>query len=311
MLKYDEFCVKVEEEFMNYMSSEFNADNGFFVETKEVAARGKKLKTLYIKCNDASANVPVIPLEPVYQNLFVKKHKGEMVPFLKEIAASYEKNYIKALGNSFKSAVNEDDVQLDVSKIFFTLVNYEANKNEMETNEIPFTQEGELAITYRVLVSQTDDEVKSILLSKSVLKSFEEEGYNFEQIKKAAMENTEKLFPEKLIRISEDAYMLTSEYCGFGSSALLYSNSSIKELSERTGKNVLIFPCSINTCFIVLVDDDIVRETDIYQDEVANYFTEMNEPILNTQVMMYSNKEKKLLYSEDFLFKPRNKRRPR
>ena len=125
------------------------------------------------------------------------------------------------------------------------------------------------------------------------------------------MENTEKLFPEKLIRISEDAYMLTSEYCGFGASALLYENSSLKALSERTGKNVLIFPCSINTCFIVLVDDDIVRETDIYKDEVSNYFMEMDEPVLNTQVMMYSNKEKKLLYSDELTVEPRRRKATR
>lgn len=62
---------------------------------------------------------------------------------------------------------------------------------------------------------------------------------------------------------------------------------------------MLIFPCSINTCFVLLVDEDVVREADMYKDNISQFFIDMDEPVLNTQVMMYSNKEKKLLFGDD------------
>ena len=57
--------------------------------------------------------------------------------------------------------------------------------------------------------------------------------------------------------------------------------------------------CSINTCFVLLVDEDVVREADMYKDNISQFFMDMDEPVLNTQVMMYSNKEKKLLFGDD------------
>ena len=38
---------------------------------------------------------------------------------------------------------------------------------------------------------------------------------------------------------------------------------------------------------------------------------EMDEPVLNTQVMMYSNKEKKLLYSDELTVEPRRRKATR
>lgn len=228
---------------------------------------------------------------------------------LKEIAASYEKNYTKAVEMAHKSAVDDNSLKIDINNVFFALMNYDANKAELDAANIPYSVEGELAITYRVLIASNENEIKSILINQNIIKAFENNGFTFEKLKEAAMENTERLFPEKLVRISEDAYLLTSEYSCFGSSAILYEHSSIKELADRSGKNVLIFPCSINTCFVLLVDEDVVREADMYKDNISQFFIDMDEPVLNTQVMMYSNKEKKLLLEMMLLLKIPNLRR--
>lgn len=304
MLNFDEFCLKVKEEFMNYMSADFRADGGYFIEIKDITAAGKKFKALYINGKDKSIKAPVIPLEPVYENVFCKKHSGNAEAFLKELAATYEGKYIQAMNDAHKTPINENQIRIDIEKVFFVVINYEANKEELEAAEIPFSKEGDLAIVYRVLIDSdenSDGEIKSILINKAILNGFIQNGYDLDKIKAAAVINTEKLFPEKLVRLSEDAYMLTSQNCCFGSNALLYKNSAIKELAERTNKNILIFPCSINTSFILLVDEDVVRAADIYSDEISQYYAEMGEPVLNTQVMMYSCKEKKLLFGEDVL----------
>lgn len=309
MLNFEEFCLKVKEEFMDYISADYGTDKGYFVEVKDVEKNGKKFRVLYIGSSDKAIKPPIMPLDRLYESIFVKKYNGDVISSLKEIAASYERNYVKSVAVAHKTAVEGNSLKFDINKVFFALINLEANKEELESNNIPFTVEGDFAVIYRVLINQTEEDVKSILINKNVLKDFEDNGYDFEAIKDAAMKNTSKLFPERLVRISDDAYMLTSEYCCFGSSVLLYESNSVKELSERTGKNVLIFPCSINTCFILLVDEDVVREADIYKDEISQFFMDMDEPVLNTSVIMYSNKEKKLLYGDDVIVEEKVHRR--
>lgn len=301
MLNFEEFCLKVREEFMNYISADYGTDKGYFLEIRDIEKGGKEIRVLFMNNSDKAIKPPIMPLDRLYDSIFVKKYNGEIVPALKDIAASYERNYAKAVDAAHKAAIDSKSLKIDIKNVFFALMNYEANKDELDSANIPYSTEGDLAIVYRVLVDTDDDKIKSILINQNILKAFEQNGYDFEKVKNAAMINTEKLFPEKLVRISDDAYLLTSEYCCFGSSTLLYQTSSVKELAERSGKNVLIFPCSINTCFILLVDGDVVREADIYKDEISDFFLEMDEPVLNTQVMMYSNREKKLLYGDGIL----------
>ncbi len=299
MLNFEEFCLKVSEDFMKYISASFSAENGYHAVVKDVAKNGKTFRVLLIDSPDKAIKPPVVPLDRLYDSIFFKKYNGDVVSTLKEIAASYEKNYTKAVEMAHKSAVDDNSLKIDINNVFFALMNYDANKAELDAANIPYSVEGELAITYRVLIASNENEIKSILINQNIIKAFENNGFTFEKLKEAAMENTERLFPEKLVRISEDAYLLTSEYSCFGSSAILYEHSSIKELADRSGKNVLIFPCSINTCFVLLVDEDVVREADMYKDNISQFFIDMDEPVLNTQVMMYSNKEKKLLFGDD------------
>ena len=301
MLNFEEVCLKVSEDFMKYISASFSAENGYHAVVKDVVKNGKTFRVLLIDSPDKAIKPPVVPLDRLYDSIFLKKYNGDVVSTLKEIAASYEKNYTKAVEMAHKSAVDDNSLKIDINNVFFALMNYDANKAELDAANIPYSVEGELAITYRVLIASNENEIKSILINQNIIKAFENNGFTFEKLKEAAMENTERLFPEKLVRISEDAYLLTSEYSCFGSSAILYEHSSIKELDDRSGKNVLIFPCSINTCFVLLVDEDVVREADMYKDNISQFFIDMDEPVLNTQVMMYSNKEKTLLFGDDVI----------
>lgn len=301
MLNFEEFCLKVKEDFMKYISAEYSVDNGFHAVVKDVNKNGKNFRVLFIDSTDKSIKPPVVPLNRLYDSIFVKKYNGNVDQTFKEIAASYEKSFAKAVETAHKAALDDNSLKIDINNVFFALLNYDANKAALDEAHIPYSVEGELAITYRVLIDKNDDEIKSILINQSILKAFENNGFSFDKVKASAMENTENLFPEKLVRISEDAYLLTSEYSSFGSSALLYEHSSVKELSERTGKNVLIFPCSVNTCFVLLVDEDVVREADMYKDNISQFFADMDEPVLDTHVMMYSNKEKTLLFGDDVI----------
>lgn len=299
MLNFEEFCLKLSEEFMKYISSEYSEEKGYSVVIKELTIKEKPITVLMMQSTDPAVKPPVVPLKRLYESIFVKKYEGDVTSTLKDIAASYEKRLIDAINKAHKSVDDDNSYKIDINNVFFALINYAANKADLDEAGIPYTVDGDLAITYRVIIGENDNEIKSIIINQQLLAAFEKNGYSFDMVKEAAMENTEKLIPEKLVRISEDTYMITSEYNCFGSSTLLYEHSSIKELAERSGKNVLIFPCSINTCFAVLVDEDVVREADMYKDNISQYFIDMDEPVLNTQVMMYSSKEKKLLFGDD------------
>ena len=97
MLNFEEFCLKVSEDFMKYISASFSAENGYHAVVKDVVKNGKTFRVLLIDSPDKAIKPPVVPLDRLYDSIFLKKYNGDVVSTLKEIAASYEKNYTKAV----------------------------------------------------------------------------------------------------------------------------------------------------------------------------------------------------------------------
>lgn len=295
MLSFEEFCLKIEEEFKNYLSGEYASLSVKILDSK---IGEQVVKVFFLSNGDKNVNVPVFPVKSLYNDLYIANCKGNIEAFFKLLAPEYEKQYRNAVKASFKQDKSEK-VNIEIDNVFFVLINYNDNKEYLKN--IPYDIYGEFAVVFRVLIDDNSDDFQSILISNDVLKNFIDNGYSFDDIKEAAYKNTPRIFPEKLIRISEDCYMLTNENYSFGASVIMYENNSINELSERTGKNVVIIPYSINSVFLVLVDDVSVLDLENYNNELLSVSNEFGETALNSEIVMYSGTTKKLLFGREMI----------
>lgn len=295
MLTIDELCLKIKESLKSYLSKEYSYLEINIIDSK---IQDKKIKVFFLFNGDRTINVPVIPVETLY-NMYAKQCAGDIEKFLKTLAQIYEKQYKKAIDISLKKQVTplekENINNIDKEKIFFVAINY--HDNESYIANIPYFLVGDLAIIFRLLLNENENTFNSILITNEIM---EANNYTLEDIKVAAYKNTEELFPEKLIKITDDCYMMTSEKYQFGASLLIYESSCIKELAERTGKNIIIVPFSINSVILLLTDENI-REINLddYKNQIISASKKFGEIPLNKEAILYSNLDKKLLFNKD------------
>lgn len=295
MLDFESFCLKVKEDIKEYLDPEFKE---YQIIVRKVKRGSMEFKVFCLVGQDRSIKTPVVPLDAFYKEKYCEHFKGSLEKSLKMLAVNYEKMYRKSASHKKEEIATSDDIAIDINKVFYTAINYEANKEQLEG--VLFDREKELAVVYRLLIEDNDETFTSIPITDNIVDAFDRAGINAWNIKEAARSNTEELFPYRLIRINDDSYFLTSESYSFGATAILYRRTSaLKELVTRYKKDILIVPVSINTVYICLTDEISAREYNACNDELIAMAEQIGEPALNDQIMIYDKNTYELLYGQD------------
>lgn len=294
MLEFESFCLKVKEDIKEYLDPEFKE---YQVVVRKVKRGSMEFKVFCLVGQDRNVKTPVVPLDAFYKEKYCKHFNGSLEQSLKMLAANYEKMYRKSASYKEETAVS-DDIEMNINKVFYTAINYEANQEQLEG--VLFDREKELAVVYRLLIEDNEETFTSIPITDNIVDAFDRAGVSAWNIKEAARSNTEELFPYRLIRINDDSYFLTSESYSFGATAILYRRgNALKELVQRYNKDILIVPVSINTVYICLTDEISVREYNACNDELIAMAEQIGEPALNDQIMIYDKNKYELLYGKD------------
>ena len=294
MLDFESFCLKVKENIRQYLEPEFKE---FKVIVRKVKRCSMEFKVFCLMGQDRNVKTPVVPLDAFYKEKYCEYFNGNLEQSLKMLAVNYERMYRKSASHKPEAATS-DDIQIDIKKVFYTAINYEANKEQLEG--VLFDKEKELAVVYRLLIEDNDETFTSIPITDNIVDAFDRAGVSAWSIKEAARSNTEKLFPYRLIRINDDSYFLTSESYSFGATSILYRRASaLKELVSRYNKDILVVPVSINTVYICLTDEISEREYNACNDELRAIAEQIGEPALNDQIMIYDKSRHELLYGKD------------
>lgn len=294
MLDFESFCLKVKENIREYLEPEFKE---FKVIVRKVQKGSAEFKIFCLMGEDRNVKTPVVPLDAFYKEKYCEYLNGNLEQSLKMLAVNYERMYRKSASNKAEAATS-DDIQIDVKKVFYTAINYEANKEQLEG--VLFDKEKELAVVYRLLIEDNDETFTSIPITDNIVDAFDRAGVSAWSIKEAARSNTEELFPYRLIRINDDSYFLTSESYSFGATSILYRRASaLKELVSRYNKDILVVPVSINTVYICLTDEISEREYNACNDELRAMAEQIGEPALNDRIMIYDKSSYELLYGKD------------
>lgn len=156
-------------------------------------------------------------------------------------------------------------------RIYFTLVNKENNKNELDN--IPYTEVLDLIKVYRIRVRED----ASILIRNNFLDKW---GVSKEEIEAVASENTPRLFKgdiqdifsvfmgmgvdlseEGISSLNNDAgmYVVTNEFRTNGAGVILYEDV-LRLVSKKFDSDIIVIPSSIHEALIIPKTDRMSME---------------------------------------------------
>ena len=164
--------------------------------------------------------------------------------------------------------------------------------NEEDLSILANTKINNLAITYNVLIDKLTDNppIKSIKITNELLDKY---GVSKEELHKAAIQNSEKIFPAKYYKTNDliPFNILTNEIGYLGAAALFYPNQ-MKKIAASLGGNYFVLPSSIHEV-LVLPDYGNLNYMELEQMvKVVNKTTVDRKDQLSNNVYYYDSKEK-------------------
>lgn len=164
--------------------------------------------------------------------------------------------------------------------------------NEEDLSILANTKINNLAIAYNVLIDKLTDNlpIKSIKITNELLDKY---GVSKEELHKAAIQNSEKIFPAKYYKTNDlvPFNILTNEIGCLGAAALFYPNQ-IEKIAASLGGNYFVLPSSIHEV-LVLPDYGNLNYMELEQMvKEINKTTVDRKDQLSNDVYYYDSKER-------------------
>ena len=182
-----------------------------------------------------------------------------------EIIDFYLKEEPEEISQIWKNIRNYESVK---SRIFLRVVNY--NDNQMLLSLCPHIPVVDLALTFRIEISDVNDSLLSMTVDQNIFKNW---AIDFETLKKDAMKNTMRKFPADIISVfqflnsflddferdeledlHENFFAITNKRKINGATAVFYPGV-LKALAEKIGSDLYLMPSSIHEMMVVPCDD--------------------------------------------------------
>ncbi len=164
--------------------------------------------------------------------------------------------------------------------------------NEEDLSVLANTKINNLAIAYNVLIDKLTDNlpIKSIKITNELLDKY---GVSKEELHKAAIQNSEKIFPAKYYKTNDlvPFNILTNEIGCLGAAALFYPNQ-MEKIAASLGGNYFVLPSSIHEV-LVLPDYGNLNYIELEQMvKEINKTTVDRKDQLSNDVYYYDSKER-------------------
>ena len=266
------------EKFVNYIKENVtmgwkeDASTKIFVVQKN---NGVKLHALCI--NEPDTNIsPSIYLEEYYNS-----YQDGLS--MESVVENIRKKYVEKKPADGNLSIPADDFSFVQDKIFYRVVNYDANKEIL--SECPHIKLNDLAVTFRWIVIKNEQSIGSSLITNDAVRQW---GISDEDLYLIASENTPRLFPAKIYDMDkifggffweEDShvpmYILTNEQGMNGASCLLYTDI-LKDFSKKHGGDIYILPLSIHEVILIPADkiSDLTKLYEAVSGANSNFVAE-------------------------------------
>lgn len=231
MMDYELFKKVIAERIKEYLPPGFARD---VVEINTVHKINQEKDTLIVRpvSTEDVAAMPNIYLDEMYE-AFQKKQDLDMI--LCEIAA---------LIVHYTARFPKDEVRLNLQSkkdsIIMNLVN--TRRNEELLKNVPHREVMDLSVIYRIIMERRADGMATMLISNPLM---EELGLTLEELDQIARENTARMFPPEIMKLSDFLYVMTNESKIHGASTMI-CQEAVDQLEKEVGSDFYLIPSSIH-----------------------------------------------------------------
>lgn len=301
-MEYKDFLEEVKNNIKDYLPDSFKDATVDIQKVKK--NNGVELNGLTVRKTGQKIS-PVLYLDQHYRNL--QQGLTNIQDICKNVAEGITQNQ-----RSFD--VNDIlDPEKIKDRVTFSVIG--AKNNISMLQDMPHRIKDDMAMVYRIIVNQENQEVGSVKISDQLAESL---NLNEKDLYNMAMENTPKLFPaqfqsmfdvlKKMMpemaeimepNIFEDSmYVLSNEQNIDGASALFYPGVQ-EEIYKHMGKEYYVLPSSIHETIIV------PKNASMNATELKNMVMEINgkevspDEVLTDSVYEYDARSKTLTIAND------------
>ncbi len=297
------------QEFRDYVQTHFLAqeEQGYQVGVRQVTKNnGRQFWGLFVQKEETGCS-PCLYLERFYALYQEGFPLEDLMDVIRDVYRQ-TKEYMDS------QRMLPDFKDPDLDNLFFTLVNYELNKERLR--EIFHIRIMDLAMTFRLAVDGKEGEFGSMLLPTVWVKEW---GIEAEKLVEIAMDNTMEKYPvmirslesmvpgirkvKQIQESSDDAeipevepgmYVLSNNELSYGASTIIY-DGVLEQIAEQTGSDLVILPSSVHEV-IVLAEEANEEEIESYRRMVSDINHSIVEPgeILSFSIYYYDHNDGRL-----------------
>ncbi len=308
MMNYEIFKEVVAEKFKGYLPSQYQ---DMTLRVESVNKVNKKLDGMTLLDEKAEKNIsPTIYINDMYEHYLQTENLQEV---LQKAAETMERAFTEA------PAVGNLDFDSAKDNIVFQVINTMQNQDMLQ--DMPHREFQDLSIIYRWVVKIDEQGVKSAVVRNNMAKQM---GMTEEQLFKAAVENTRRIFPptvksmndvmkemfiadgmpaemvEVMIgEIPEDKMMwiISNERGVNGAGSMLYEDN-LHKLAMKLETDLYILPSSVHECIAVSADMGVPYELAEMVNEINMGQVALEERLSN-QVYHYDKDARRLTLATD------------
>ena len=295
MLDYTEFRTKLKEQLISNMSVDFQTGYEVVLEEKPLPNKPEiKQDALSLKSHVESTKLVVSPnvfLMPVYEDWFKKRDNGDFSVFIKEIARKYEEMYRNKIAeslNKVSATKTHSDGAPSKEDLFLVVENAEQVKDLLKN--VVSKSVGNYVLVVNVFKERSENALSCEPLTKSMAKKMK---LGDSEAFMKAFENTNRLFPATVEKLSFDQMYVSNEIGKYGATCVFLPNGPIAELSEKMGKDIVIYPSSKDGLIIEPLENNSKEHLDEIVNDMREYAKE--HEVLSDMPLLYSFEEKKLI----------------
>lgn len=278
MLNYEEFKAYIADHIKSYLPLNY----------EDAKVRIEKIRKNNNQIWD-SLQV-VMPGQHVIPNIYLRRvfESYEDGTPIKDILQSCAAVFVDNKANEFFEA-NDLINNWNLAKGHLLVQVVNAQRNQERLTQIPYVMKEDLALTYRIILSESEDTGASVQVDNRMLEIW---GISKEELYESAMENSKVIAPEVMMCMSDmikgiigenslediegnesvnDAmFVITNEQKFHGAAAIFYGDC-LERLAEKMKSDLYILPSSIHEMLVVTTEGNDVSElADIVQSVNAS-----------------------------------------
>lgn len=195
---------------------------------------------------------------------------------------------IAALIIHYTARFSADELDLDLSKrkdsIVMNLINTQRNQELLKT--VPHKEVMDLSIIYRIIMGKEEQGMATVMVNNSIM---EEMGLSQDELEQAAYENTGRLFPVEIFKLSDMLYVMTNEAKLHGATTMMY-REAVELLAEKIGGDFYLIPSSIHEVMAVPKEKGNLKKL-VRLLEEGNRVCTQDFEILSNSIYQYDQKQ--------------------